>query len=152
MVHAIFYNLPLTIMETTMTKILNHLEFLGYTIEKNEKKNTDDRQWYACAHPIHYNISCWEMRPSCVMFRMSIRTDVGFQPKTFEYFNDANRRLTITKAFADKGDEEHVLIRFEAIYTGGYEKTVFGTFMDDVQNDTQRLFKQGEHHEEVLPK
>lgn len=139
-------------METTISSIINHLEFLGYTIEKNEPEKKEEKPSYGCAHAIHYNFTFWVIRPEMIMFRIFVTTGAVFMAKTYEYFNDANRRLNITKVYADKDEKEHVVFRFEAIYSGDYKKNVFGTFIEDFHTDTEQLFRQGENHSELLLK
>lgn len=125
-------------MNNLLDQLGNHLEFLGYKIEKQEPKADSNRLLIIASHSKNNNIVLFEMSPGFVLLKVSLTTQRKPTPEMDAFINEANKKFDISKFYYDV-DSELAIIRFEAIYTGIYSKELFGQFVDFFQKDQDRL-------------
>lgn len=125
-------------MSKTLEQIANHLEFLGYKIEKIEPKKEGDKELVIATHAKNNNMVIFEMLPSFIMFRVNLTSERKPSTEMDTFLNDANKKFDVAKVFYDNEDDNAVL-RFEAIYIGEYSKEIFGQFYDMFEKDQKRI-------------
>ncbi len=123
-------------MKNTTEEMASHLEFLGYTIQKPQKKEPKNPQIYAATHAKKWNLVFWEIAPELVMFQVSIAIAKKQTKEMDACVNRANEKLFIAKTYYYLADKK-ITLRFEAFYTGQYSKSIFGAFIDALLNDVQ---------------
>ena len=130
-------------------KMSDHLEFLGYKIEIVKPSKKGDKELIFATHTQYNNVVISEITPNLILFRINLTTNKKFNDEINVYLNDANRMLNCCKVFYDI-DKEMVVLRFEAIYTGDYNKEVFGQFIDMLNNDVGNLFRKGKDFDKIF--
>jgi hypothetical protein len=123
-------------MKNKAEAICDHLEFLGFTIKKFEKKEEKNPQIYAALHPKKWNIVFWEVNPDLVMFQISVDTGKKPNKEMDACVNAANQKLFITKTYHHL-IEGKTSLKFEVFYVGEYAKSLFGVFLDSFLNDVK---------------
>lgn len=126
---------PKPIQNENLKQMANHLEFLGYQIEKLDTEG--DREFIAARHSKDNNIVFWEMIPAFAMFKVSLTTKKKSSAKIDAFINNANKSLEISKLYYDI-DDNVLTLRFEAVYVGKYVKETFGQFHKIFENDQER--------------
>lgn len=125
-----------SIKNETLKQMANHLNFLGYEIEKLDLK--DDKEFVVARHSKNNNIIFWEMFPNFVMFKVSLTTQKKSSAKVDAYMNEANKDLDFTKVYYDI-DKGVLTLGLEAVYIGEYVKQTFGQFYEIFEKDQQRF-------------
>lgn len=124
---------------------INHLEFLGYEIEKSEDSNNDkDKEKYYKAKNERYGSVFFKGYLGGVLFIQYYRINKYAQKERsefLEFLNELNSNAyLVTYSCPSDGD----IIRMDAIYFGTYEKIGFGKFVDSWQFDTDDRIYQHE--------
>jgi hypothetical protein len=57
--------------------------------------------------------------------------------------------MALLKVFANI-DENRLVLRFEGMYVGGYDKAAFGVFMDVIHSDYVIFHDAGSNHDELF--
>lgn len=125
-------------MTQVLDKFGNHLEFLGYKIEKIEPKEEGEVGIVIATHPQNNNIVFFEMMPNFVIFQVSLSTKKSPSSDMDAFLNNANKHFYISKLFY-KVDANLAVIKFEAVYTGDYSKELFAQFYDLFEKDQNLL-------------
>jgi hypothetical protein len=125
-------------MDTVLEEIANHLEYFGYTIEKEEPENDTDRLTYHARHERRFNLRYFEMNKNFVLFQICFSTDIQPTPELSETINEFNRIGLLAKYYYTTNTEGFVLIYIEAMYIGDYAKTRFGLFYDMFETDHRK--------------
>jgi hypothetical protein len=60
------------IKEITLKHIANHLEFLGYEIEKLDSEG--EREFIAARHAKENNLLYWQVYPNFILFKTGLKT------------------------------------------------------------------------------
>ena len=126
-------------MESKIDDFLNHLEFLGYTINPIENENVDFLA--LCQHPIKENIILVHViKLNIIMFRIH---NVDFRDiiennKThaLECVNEINLLKIITYCCIDENNNLLIESRFE----DRYDKIKFGVFIDFFLEDVKSIY------------
>jgi hypothetical protein len=109
---------------------IEHLEFLGYTVEPvgEEKKF-----FRAKAHPTRWNFIFMPFRQG-ILFTVSFRCQdeaKNNELTIFKFANVLNRGFYICRAYIDNDND----LAIESCYLKGYERRDFGIFMDDIESE-----------------
>ena len=120
------------IQNENLKQISNHLEFLGYEVNKLDLGG--EKEFISAKHSKNNNILIFELFPNFVMFKVSLTTQKKSNIKMDAYVNNANKNLLITKFYYDFEDSV-LILRFEAVYVGKYVKEIFGQFHEIFEND-----------------
>lgn len=126
-------------MPRTIDQIADHLELLGYKVEKKEPQKVEEKYMLLVDHPTKVKFVVLELSPNIILFQANLNTEKKFAPGMGDFANDVNKNLLISKLFFDAMDGL-VVLRVRSIYTGEYAKDTFGQFWDALQNDLQQLF------------
>jgi hypothetical protein len=129
-------------------QISNHLEFLGYKTEFIKASKKGEKDVIFATHPQHTNKVLFELFPNLIMFRINLTTKAPFKEEMNIFLNRANKVLNCLKVFYDI-EENMVVLRFEAVYTGEYNKEVFAQFLDLLENDIT-LFRRLENFDKLF--
>lgn len=126
-----------------------HLEFLGYKVEiiKATKEGEKDRM--IAMHSKRSNIIILTLLPGLILYAINLTTKKKFNDEMSAFLNNANKTLISTKVYYEI-EEEVVVLRFEAIYTGNYNKEVFSQFIETFNNDVENLFRQGKDFDKIF--
>lgn len=120
------------IQNENIKQMADHLEFLGYEIEKLDIEG--EREYIVARHVKNNNIMFWEMFLNFVMLKVSLTTKKKPSASIDAFINEANKKLDIAKIYYDI--EDNILtLRFEAVYIGKYIKGNFGQFYEIFEND-----------------
>ncbi len=120
---------------SVIDQIVNHLEFLGYEVEKEDG-------WAGARHARKLNFCFKECNGGVLLSGLYSSNDFAKDNKGdyLNYINLLNRQATIARISADdKGS-----IWFEAWFPGMYEKKQFANFMDLWDFDTGELLSRSE--------
>ena len=112
---------------TMLDEVANHLEFLGYRLEKTQVAGTLDL--VSAKHDQKANVL---MRPSAGGILVSAPFSTKVTDETWNEFlgflNDVNQVLSVGKIYFIKTESGRSVI-VEAWYQGPYSKVEFGRFM-----------------------
>jgi hypothetical protein len=124
---------------------INHLEFLGYEIKKNENSNNNkDKEEYFKARHERYGSVFFKRYLGGLLFIQYYRINKYAQTERsefLEFLNELNSKAYLV-TYSCLSDEDAV--RMDAVYFGSYEKTVFGKFLNCWQFDTDDRIYQHE--------
>ena len=131
-------------MDTLLEDIANHLEFFGYTIEKEERKESANNFNYYASHERYNNIRFFEIYKNYVCFQICFWLDgLGMDTSVLaETFNEFNRKGILTKFYytLDR-DDSRVFVYAEAIFIGNYTKPSFGLFYDRFKREERKAME-----------
>jgi hypothetical protein len=126
-------DLPGVSKSDKMTKIITHLQFLGYETVPGDRR-------VQAKHPRHILFVIKEYRGG-LLFTVFFRgTEHSRQKREdfLEFANSFNRRANIARAYiSEKGN-----LVFEAWYPGAYQKTTFSRFLDDWHKDVEQKIRE----------
>jgi hypothetical protein len=136
-------------MQGKLDKISNHLEFLGYEIERRKAEKGND--FLLAKHSRRNNIVVVDHSEWLTFFRIALNTTKDYSKEISDYVNEMNSTLTVSRVFFEKDNESSkVVIIFNAMYIGDYTKEIFGNFLDTLTSDTEVLFQSGESFEKIF--
>lgn len=118
-----------SIQNEKLKQMANHLEFLGYQIEKLEATKEDKRETVFAGHPNNLNFTLLEAYPGFIILRALMSTKKPPSPEIDAFLNDINKSFVISKIYREI-ENNIIYLRIESIYTGDYIKELFGRFMD----------------------
>lgn len=125
-----------SIENETLKQMANHLNFLGYEIEK---LNSESKMELVVArHTKENNILFWQIYPNFILFRTGLKTSKSPSSEIDDFINKINKILEITKVYYEMIDDE-LTIQFETIFNGKYGKEIFGQFIDFFKNDQLKM-------------
>lgn len=127
---------PAPIKNENLKQMANHLEFLGYEIERLDSEG--ERELIAARHAKENNIVYWQIYPNFILFRTGLKTSKSSSSEIDDFINKINKALEITKVYYEIIDD-NLTIQFEAIFNGKYDKEIFGQFIDFFKNDQVRM-------------
>lgn len=123
---------------STLEQIVNHLEFLGYKIEKIDPTKEGEKIWGYARQSDRNTLAFLEMSPELILFKVSLVTKKQPSLEMDTFVNRFNMALNLSK-FYYYVEDNNVVVRFEAIYTGGYLKEAFGQFYNLFEREQARL-------------
>ncbi len=139
-----FESQPHGALKTLLEEIANHLEFFGYTIEQEERSDTDPRVYYYARHERHSNMRFFEMFSNYVCFQICFWHD-GLTMNTAalaEAFNEFNRKSALAKFyFTIDAENNGVYLYTEAIFSAPNAKQSFGLFFDRFKAEERDAFE-----------
>jgi hypothetical protein len=111
-------------------KIINHLEFLGYTV-------TADKDSLLAKHTKEWNISVRSYQGGILIaaFLEAEKKAKEDRGAFLEMINALNKEAKACRYYADKDGD----LAIEAYYPGSYDKARFGTFIDVWKADSDEL-------------
>jgi hypothetical protein len=118
-----------SIQNEKLKQMANHLEFLGYKIEKEESSGEDKRESFFARHPSNLDFSLIEIFPDVILLRILMSTKGKLSPEIDAFLNDMNKTFVISKIYRE-AENDIVYLRIESIYMGAYFKDIFAKFMD----------------------
>ena len=127
----------------TMGQIMNHLEFLGYKIERQDFKNPGDKMLFIATHPEHYNFTFFPLisqDSNFILFKLTLTTDKNKSIEMDAAINRVNTAMFITRAYFRIEDGGVAAVTFEAVYMGEYVKDIFGRFFTQFGKDQTICF------------
>lgn len=127
-----------TILNKILKQIADHLEFLGYKIEKLEMSN--NREIIAARHEIHNNYLFHEVLAGVTLFQVSLTTSKKKDKNMDEVVNIANKNFLISRFYFDVEDDL-VVLRIEAVYMGDYSKESFARFEEQFEKEQSQLIQ-----------
>jgi hypothetical protein len=128
-------------MNTELDKFCNHLEFLGYKIEKTKPATEDEKEIVLAEHVQKNNLIFFEMQPNFILFRVNLTSNKQVAPEMDDFMNRANKEILLSRIYYKENDANKTLIVFEFVYTGPYSKETFSQFLDYTQHDQMSLNK-----------
>lgn len=132
-----------------LDKINNHLEFLGYTVEFIKASEDGGKDLYAARHSQHNSLIFLEIMPDFILFRVNLITKKKPSPEIYEYINNANSQLLGFKVYSEI-EEGLIVLRFDCVYPGHYNKEIFGQFINILNNDVQNFYKSNENFNRIF--
>lgn len=130
--------------------IRNHIEFLGYQVKRIGEEKAGEANVFSATHPQRYNLVIVEIYPNPVLIKCNLVTKDAekISNEVYAFLNLANEKMGTFKVYADI-DEKKMILRFEAIFAGKYDKETFGAFMSQIYND-DLIFRSMEGHEKLF--
>jgi hypothetical protein len=129
-----------TAMNTeTLNQITNHLECLGYTIEKREPQQEEDKLVFFAAHSTHNNFIYFELMPNFIFFQVGLNCEKNQSPEMHSYINQFNTISNLVRSYSIPLQNGRALVRLEANYIGEYSKELFSQFYDLLEADQKRF-------------
>lgn len=126
-----------------------HLEFLGYKVELIKAAKEGEKDRMVAVHSKRSNIIVLTLLPGLILYAINLTTKKKFNEEMSAFLNNANKILISTKVYYEIEDEI-VVLRFESIYTGNYNKEVFSQFIESLNNDVDNLFRQGKDFDKIF--
>lgn len=117
--------------EGLLDEAVSHLEFLGYTITRNE-----DSTW--ARHSVKLNILLKVFRGGLLMtsFLRADETAKTDRPGFLDFVNKLNEQAAVTRFYADSDGD----LAMETWYPeGAYERIRFGHFLSLRESDIERI-------------
>jgi len=122
-------------LSAAISGIAEHLEFLGYSVEYLKKKTPGDTQLVTAKNERLYNLVFWELPNHFVLIQAYINIKKMSDAPTMDAATEsANRNMIFFKAYYVT-ENSAITVRLQVIYTGEYQKTVFGQFHDILERD-----------------
>ncbi len=137
--------------ESILSEISNHLGFLGYDTEIVKAENDKGRDFIIAKHSQRNNIIIFNSFQHIQIFQVNLTTNKKWNEAMGAYINSANKIMTCAKVYYEIEDNA-VMLKFEAAYTGKYVKDVFGFFLDMFIKDVEVLFGAGDNFNELFIK
>lgn len=130
-------------MNENVEKICNHLEFLGYQLEKTKAKKANEKDFVLARHSQKNSVFILILSPNILLFKISLTTGKKHVPVMDAFINEANKVLIFAKMYYEIDKEtQEVVVRLEALYTSDYKKEAFGEFFESFNFDVNpRLYK-----------
>ena len=125
-------------VQSKINEFTHHLEYLGYSVQTLEPKEPKSPKVYLATHAQKWNLLLWEANPDLVMFQVTIQSSKKAAKGMDECVNLANQKLLLAKAYHFPAGKTTAL-KLEAYYPGGYERRVFGAFLDAFLNDVREF-------------
>jgi len=121
-------------LSSTMEQIANHLEFLGYRIDK--KVPGDKKPYFIAYHSTRNNLVVIQYEPNFIYFRTNLTSVKPPSSNMDAFVNKANHSFSVSRFYYDKNEKEKgTILRFSAMYIGEYSKEIFGKFIDMYKRD-----------------
>ena len=117
------------ILNKELKQMADHLEFLGYGIEKLETSGDDKRENVFAQHPSNLDFTLLEVFPGFIILKVLMATKKKPSSEIDAFINDMNKNFIISKIYREI-ENETVYLRIESIYMGVYVKDLFVKFMD----------------------
>jgi hypothetical protein len=119
-------------------KIKTHLEFLGYEVLITDgTKEPNGILMIKALSQAKYNLVMWFAPSGFIGVRSNWN---GMKKMTaveqWQFVNKCNSDMFMTRLYIDKDGDA----TFQCVYVGEYDKTVFGNFVDGMQNDIRAVF------------
>lgn len=125
-------------MDKTFEQVKNHLEFLGYTVNVIEPKD-DNKLWGATAmHSSRNNLLVLELLPNLFYFTATLTTERKPSPEADKFINELNSKLDMCRVYYVV-ENELMVLKFEAILCGEYNKQAFSKFYELMEADHKKL-------------
>ncbi len=149
---AIETDVKLIVISKTMEKMADHLEFLGYRIEKKPTEEGVKKPYLLAQHPSNYSMFVIEFIPNFYLFRTNLSCSRSGSQAMNDFINKANKLMEISRIFYDPIEEtKGTIIRIETIYIGEYQKQIFASFMEMLKKDQERISTM-ENYEKIFLK
>lgn len=130
-------------LNENLEKISDHLEFLGYKLEKIKAKDNDAKDCIIAIHNQKNNVFIIAISPTMSLFKIQLSTKKKHVPAMDTFVNDANKALVFAKVYTELDSEsKDVILMLEAMYTGNYNKESFAEFFECFQGDSNpRMYR-----------
>lgn len=138
--------------KSAIDEIANHLEFLGYTVTKENSNEIDvnEKYFYFASHQKLNNIVFFNILDNSILFKVTLSSNNKICNEMFKYVNLANEKyLNYCKVYISNKEEDKTLLVFEVVYIGGYNKTTFSEFFTELTADLQR-FSAGDNFDKLF--
>lgn len=119
--------------------IKNHLEFLGYKVEKPEVAEGAQASLLA-KHNTEPNFWVVEINPNVLILRASFSITKPVSPQLDEAMNTLSATTDVSNP-CYVVDDGQVTVRFDAPYTGEYSKEVFADFFSYLTKDVEKMYR-----------
>lgn len=121
----------------TVKKMLEHLEFLGYTTSLLEF----DRDFVLATNQNRNNLIIRDLLDGYIMLSVRLRTKLKEQNNEANLIiNETNKINFLSRCFIEIDKEDEILIlNFEAIFIGEYDKERFSTFIELLDKDVLNI-------------
>lgn len=122
-----------------LTQISNHLNSLGYSLEDF---TIGEKEGVIASRSTDNNITLFEISPNFVILEITL---LSYKPITNEmkdFVNQANRVLSIAKAYWFSSDDGNAALKLNAIYNGKYTKETFTVFYELLKGDVDHIISQ----------
>jgi hypothetical protein len=130
----------LNVSYQTMGKFANHLEFLGYRIEKKTDTASSENPYFYAYHTTSNNIIVSAFAPNYYLFRTNLICVKPGSAAMADFVNKANKVMDISRFYWEPDtNTKGTNLRFEAIYMGDYSKQTFGLFIDMLRRDQNNI-------------
>ncbi len=124
-------------LSPTVKQLANHFEFLGYKVEIFDKK---DKPYFIARHDIHNNVVVQEYIPNFIYLRTYLLSPKAYSPDMTELTNKLANNTDVASVFITENKETNgVTLNFYALYTGGYSREIFGTFLELYKKDLDKI-------------
>lgn len=130
---------PKEIINKELNKFADHLEFLGYEIEKLALDNIER---VVARHTNKNNCVFFQMMPNLSLFQVNFTTEKKHNPIMDVAVNSINKELGLSRFYYDIGKEDNLVVfRIEAMYVGSYSKEEFALFQDRFEKEQGLIFQ-----------
>lgn len=126
-------------MNNNLEQIINHIEFLGYTVEKIKPKEGEYSKIATAIHRDRNNMLILELDTGVFYFKVNLitkKTSSNFEMDHFS--NKLNSCLDLARFYL-KEEDGFICLIFEAVFIGDYNKTSFSKFIDFFDKDQNKL-------------
>ena len=126
-------------MPQNLEQIANHLEFLGFAIEKTPGKD-DVKPMLVAKSDKEPTLVIIELSPGWTFFR----SNFGINKAASTAMDTAINKLSGVSDVVNPHyvvEDGKVTLRFDASYTGNYSKDVFGKFISNVLSDIKKMYR-----------
>jgi hypothetical protein len=123
-----------------MENMAQHLELLGYRIEKNNYVTTTGKPYFIAYHESDNNIVVIEYMSNFIILRTMLTTSKPLSADMKDFSNKANKSFTILRMYLNTDeDKKGTQMSFVAVYIGEYKKQIFGSFLNEYKSDINSI-------------
>lgn len=120
-----------------LDRFTDHLEFLGYKIEKLDTSPKDDFYSALATHTKNNNIALIAQKNiDLILFQIRLNFDKRVTTIMYEYLDEVNGRVDLARAYIDEESSQLIL---QTHWTSTYDKKLFGEFLAMFENDQKIL-------------
>lgn len=117
-------------MNANMDKFANHLESLGYKVEKLEAKNKGELDRMVATHSQKHSISILSIDNNISLFGIVFGTEKEYNPEMDNLMNEINKIIFGKASYSIDEETQKVIFKLVAPYTSDYKKEAFETFFN----------------------
>ena len=130
---------PKVFKNRVLEHIADHLEFLGYQIEKELPQSQGKQEVLLATSVKNHNIVGFAVESGIVIVRSTFSIEKAVSAQMDAAVNLLSSKLDVCNVYYEVNDGK-VSLRFESVFTGEYSKELFGKFLNYFSKDIDKMY------------